>query len=193
MTSSSASKSQLRARLRERRRNLDLRTRAAAAMAVCEQIVTFPQWPTARRVALYIANDSEMDTAPLAALCRDAGKLLFLPVMQKDQTLHFAAWDAEIPLLRNRYGIDEPPATAERVAAADLDIIVLPLVGWDRQGNRLGMGGGYYDRSLAGVSGPVLAGLAYSMQELAGLPRDQWDVPLDIVVTEAFVHCCGSG
>ena len=69
-------------------------------------------------------------------------------------------------------------------------IIVLPLVGWDRQGTRLGMGGGYYDRSLAGVSGPLLAGLAYSVQESTVLPRDQWDVPLDIVVTEDCVHCC---
>ncbi len=190
MTSTSASKSDLRARLREQRRSLDLQTRAAAASAVCEQIVTSPHWPEAHRIALYMANDSEMDTTPLAALCRDAGKQLFLPVMQNDKTLRFAAWDAETPLLRNHYGIDEPPATAARRAAADLDIIVLPLVGWDRQGTRLGMGGGYYDRSLAGVSGPVLAGLAYSMQEIAFLPRDQWDVPLDIVVTEACVHCC---
>ena len=193
MTSSSTSKSRLRARLRERRRGLDLQTRAAAALAICEQIVTSPHWTGARRVALYIANDSEMDTAPLAALCRDAGKLLYLPVMQADKTLSFAAWDADTALLRNSYGIDEPPASAARVAAADLDIIVLPLVGWDRQGTRLGMGGGYYDRSLAGVSGPVLAGLAYAMQESAGLPRDQSDVPLDIVVTEDGVHCCRQG
>jgi len=190
MTSSSASKSELRARLRERRRSLDLQTQTAAALAVCEQISTSSHWPEARRIALYMANDNEVDTVPLAAHCRDAGKLLFLPVMQKDKTLRFAAWDPQTPLLRNSYGIGEPPATAERVAAADLDIIVLPLVGWDRRGTRLGMGGGYYDRSLAGVSGPVLAGLAYSMQEIADLPRDQWDIPLDIVVTEDCVHCC---
>lgn len=193
MTTSSASKSELRASLRERRRSLDAQTRTAAARAVCEHIATFPHWPGVRRVALYIANDGEMDTAPLAALCRGSGKLLFLPIMGNDKTLSFAAWDADTLLLRNSYGIDEPPATATRMEASELDIIFLPLVGWDRQGNRLGMGGGYYDRSLAGVKGPLLAGLGYTAQELPKVPRDKWDVRLDIVVTEDCVHRCRAG
>lgn len=193
MTSSSASKSELRASLRERRRSLDAQMRTAAARAVCEHIATMPNWQDARRAGLYIANDGELDTAPLAALCRGSDKRLFLPIMGNDKTLSFAPWHADTLLLRNSYGIDEPPATAARIEAGELDIIFLPLVGWDRQGNRLGMGGGYYDRSLAAVKGPLLVGLGYSAQELPEVPHDQWDVRLDIVVTEDRLHYCRAG
>jgi 5-formyltetrahydrofolate cyclo-ligase len=69
----------------------------------------------------------------------------------------------------------------------------MPLVGWDRAGNRLGMGGGYYDRTLQSVSGPLLVGIAYSVQEVDDIPRESWDVALDIVLTEAGIHVCSGG
>jgi 5-formyltetrahydrofolate cyclo-ligase len=66
----------------------------------------------------------------------------------------------------------------------------MPLVGWDRQGGRLGMGGGFYDRALAGIKGPLLVGLAHAVQEVPQVPIDDWDVPLDFVVTESALHQC---
>ncbi len=185
-----ADKSLLRARLREGRRQLSETQRQSAARALCHHVVDLPCWSQARRIALYMAGDGEIPTGPLAALCRTAEKQLFLPVMGADRTLSFAAWARDVPLVRNDFGIEEPSADAETVDVAQLDIIFMPLVGWDRQGGRLGMGGGYYDRSLNGVRGPLLVGLAYSLQETSALPRDEWDVPLDFVVTElAAYHC----
>lgn len=185
-----ASKSLLRARLREVRRQLSEVQRNSAAQALCHHVVDLPCWSRARRVALYMAGDGEIPTTPLAALCRSAEKQLFLPVMGEDRTLSFAAWARDAPLVRNSFGIEEPPVAAETVDVAQLDIIFMPLVGWDRQGGRLGMGGGYYDRSLEGVRGPLRVGLAYSLQETSRLPRDEWDIPLDFVITELAAHRC---
>ena len=185
-----ASKSLLRARLRASRRQLGEAERNSAALALCRHVIDLPLWSRARRVALYMAGDGEIPTGPLAALCRTAEKRLFLPVMGSDRTLSFIAWETGVPLVRNGFGIEEPPAGAEPVDVAQLDIIFMPLVGWDRQGGRLGMGGGYYDRSLNGVRGPLLVGLAYALQETPRLPRDEWDVPLDFVVTELAAHRC---
>ena len=185
---SCASKPRLRTLLRERRQQLDIRTRNSAALAACEHFTTLPAWLRALRIALYMPMDAEIDTAPLAARCRAAAKQLFLPVMGEDKRLDFAGWEEDTPLHRNGYGIAEPPATAPRVEAGELDIVVLPLVGWDRQGSRLGMGGGYYDRSLAGINGPLLAGLAYSVQEVPHIPWQEWDIPLDVVVTESGTY-----
>jgi 5-formyltetrahydrofolate cyclo-ligase len=77
-----------------------------------------------------------------------------------------------------------------RCPVAELDIIFLPLVGWDRSGGRLGMGGGFYDRTLAKLSGPVLVGLSHAEQEVAEVPREEWDVPLQFVVTDTEMVRC---
>lgn len=129
---------------------------------------------------------------PLRALCHGADRQLFLPVIVANKQLSFAQWAIDAKLTANRYGIPEPHDQAPRCAVADLDIIILPLVAWDRQGGRLGMGGGYYDRTLAGVRGPLLVGLSHAQQEVPQVPRDDWDVPLDFVVTENALHQCGA-
>ena len=183
-------KATLREQLRQRRRALSPQHQSAAATSVATHIARIPRWTTASRVALYLASDGEIDTAPLSADCRAAGKQLFLPVIGEKNLMAFAEWPQGSELTANRYGIPEPPPAAQRCAAAALDIIVLPLVAWDETGGRLGMGGGFYDRALAGVNGPLLVGLAHSVQQLPQVPRDDWDVPLDFVVTENALHCC---
>lgn len=185
-------KSSLRSELRERRVALSATKRQRAAVAASLHAREIPGWATARNIALYIAADGEVDTAPLAALCRRAGAQLFLPVMQAGKSLAFAHWHPASRLVQNSYGIAEPPADAARIEVAELDIIFLPLVGWDREGGRLGMGGGYYDRTLEGKRGPLLVGLAYSVQEVSRIPREDWDVPLDCVLTELGVQICAA-
>jgi 5-formyltetrahydrofolate cyclo-ligase len=110
----------------------------------------------------------------------DSGRLQFLPLEPGD------------PMRPNRYGIDEPAAGRAPWPLWTLDLILMPLVAVDRQGNRLGMGGGYYDRSLAALSRggrrPLLIGLAHQCQCTATLPDAHWDVPLDGVITEAGCH-----
>ena len=150
------------------------------------------RWPGAGRIALYLAADAEVDPAPLAAAARSAGKDLFLPVIEADDSLSFARWREGAQLLPNRFGIPEPAADEQRCPARELDIIFLPLVGWDGSGMRLGMGGGFYDRSLEGVVGPLRVGLAYALQERPALPAEPWDARLDYVATEiALVACRG--
>ena len=183
-------KAQLREKLRQQRRALGPQDQSAAAAAAAIHITRIPRWPTARLIALYLPSDGEVDTTPLGAVCRAAGKQLFLPVIGEKNLMDFAEWRQGSELIANRYGIPEPPDTAKRCAAAALDIIVMPLVGWDKTGGRLGMGGGFYDRALAGVKGPLLVGLAHSVQQLPHIPRDDWDVPLDYVVTDSALHCC---
>jgi 5-formyltetrahydrofolate cyclo-ligase len=184
------SKSQLRQDMRRRRQALEPLSQRAAAEAATNHLTRLPAWPGARRIALYLASDGEVDTRPLAARCRDSGKQLFLPVIDQRNLLQFAEWVDGVELLPNRYGIPEPPDSSARCPAAELDILVLPLVAWDRGGGRLGMGGGFYDRALAGIDGPVLVGLAHALQEVPQVPRDDWDITLDFVATDSDLHQC---
>ena len=190
MPSSIPSKSQLRSELRQRRQALGQQAQSAAARGVVSSVTNLPLWSAARRVALYLAADGEIDTGPLATRIRNSEKALFLPVIQADNSLRFAAWHSSEPLLSNRYGIPEPAPDAALCPVEELDIVFIPLVGWDRAGGRLGMGGGFYDRTLEGVRGPVLVGLAHDVQEVDNIPRENWDVPLDFIATDTTLYCC---
>jgi 5-formyltetrahydrofolate cyclo-ligase len=195
MSDPALSKSRLRAELRRRRRELGVAAQRVAALAMVRQVVALPAWPGARRIALYLATDGEIDTTPLSDLARAQGKALFLPVIEAGDTLAFAAWPAGGPLLRNSYGIAEPAGGAARSPVTELDILFLPLVGWDRRGGRLGMGGGFYDRTLSAVAGraapgPLLVGLAHALQESERIPREAWDISLDFVATDTALYRC---
>ncbi len=119
-----------------------------------------------------------------------AGKRTYLPVLH-GRRLWFLPYDSETPLARNRFGILEPDVSPKRRRALEaLDMVLVPLVAFDEQGNRLGMGGGYYDRTFAYLLGrrrwtrPLLVGVAYEFQCSAALPTRPWDVPLQAVATE---------
>lgn len=190
MSTPAAQKAALRRELRERRRSLSAREQAAAAKSIASIVQQLPGWSEARHVALYLAADGEIDCAVVAAAARQDGKNLYLPVINTDNSLGFAAWDEDEPLLENRFGIPEPPVHAARCPLATLHIVLLPLVGWDNDGGRLGMGGGFYDKTLAGVHGPLLAGLAHDCQRTHKIPREAWDVALDFVVTPSSLQDC---
>jgi 5-formyltetrahydrofolate cyclo-ligase len=184
-------KARLRGELRDRRRSLAPDQQALAARSLTATVTRLPAWQGARTLALYLAADGEIDTLPLAGLARRERKSLYLPVIQPDDSLRFARWEQDSTLQPNRFDIPEPPAGTPLGSAAEMDIIFLPLVGWNRHGVRLGMGGGFYDRTLAGVSGPLLVGLAHDEQETDVLPRDEWDIALDAVATGTALHICG--
>jgi 5-formyltetrahydrofolate cyclo-ligase len=191
MPDSNLSKAQLRSTLRRRRQALSADQQGLAAQAVSDHIAELPDWSTAQRIALYLAADGEIDTAPLSELGRARHKELFLPVIKADNSLVFAEWRPDSVLSTNRFGIPEPPTQARRCPAQDLDIVFLPLVGWDLQGGRLGMGGGFYDRTLAGIAGPLLVGLAHANQQVDCIPREEWDISLDFIASDAALHFCG--
>jgi 5-formyltetrahydrofolate cyclo-ligase len=183
-------KAGMRRELRRRRRALAPGQQATAALAVAATLATLPAWRDAAAIALYLPADGEIGTEAIATRARQAGIALYLPVVNELGDMHFAAWREGDTLQPNRYGIPEPPADAPRAATAAVDIICLPLVGWDTHGGRLGMGGGYYDRLLSGVEGPLKVGLAHACQRVGAVPREHWDIKLDYVATDDGLHDC---
>ena len=132
-------------------------------------------------VAAYVPVGSEADPADLIDTARRAGCRLALPhVVDRATPLRFLGWDAD-PLSAGPFGLTQPPADADEVAP---DIILTPLVGFDRGGNRVGQGAGHYDRVFAAHPAAWRVGVASSVQEVAALVPDPWDVPLHAVVTE---------
>jgi 5-formyltetrahydrofolate cyclo-ligase len=195
--SAARAKAELRRALRARRLALPAAERRAAAERLAAQVARLRLYRASRRIALYLANDGEIDPAPLGARAAAAGKRCYLPVLSRlgTERLWFApAWRGA-RLRLNRFGIPEPQLPmGERVRAGELDLILVPLVGFDPAGNRLGMGGGFYDRSLEFLGmrrrwrKPHLVGLAYELQRLARLPAEPWDIPLAAIVTERGVY-----
>lgn len=182
-------KETLRTALRQRRRALAEGEQQSAAEAVAAHVAQLPGWHSARKVALYMAADGELDPTPIAARARREEKTVFLPVITADRRLQFHPWQEGAPLTTNHYGIPEPTGT-DPVAIQTLDYIFLPLVGWDERGGRLGMGGGFYDRSLAGVEGVAFVGLAHECQRVPAIPVERWDVRLHFVATGLALHTC---
>lgn len=181
----------LRRRLRDRRRAVPAAAAARAARRASRRLLRSPQFRRARHVALFLSADGELPTEPFAAAARAHGKRLYLPVVRRDGRLAFCRWHRHSPLRNNRFGIAEP-ARARRRAAGRLDLVLVPLVAFDATGGRLGMGGGFYDRSFAfrvrrRRRHPWLVGWAYEFQRLPVVPMAPWDVALDAVATERRV------
>ena len=177
-------KRQLRQTLRARRRLLPRWSQRRAAQRLARIAARQHWFRRAHSLALYFANDDEMDPAPLMKLARAAGKRIFLPRL-RDKQLEFVAHGIGGKLRRNGFDIPEPVGAA--ISLRKLDVVCVPLVAFDHGGRRLGMGGGFYDRTFArkrNAQRPLLIGLAYAFQEVAQLPCERWDVPLAGVVTE---------
>jgi 5-formyltetrahydrofolate cyclo-ligase len=181
-------KAGLRKSLRQRRGALSTTEQRAAAQSLVDPVIQLPPWSSAKCIAIYRANDGEIDTGPLETIARSLGKQIYLPTITEDDSLEFACWDTDDTLTKNRYHIPEPPASAARCSPSQLDIVFLPLVGWDLFGVRLGMGGGYYDRALANAAGPLLVGLAHECQRVEEVPRQSWDIVLDFIATDVALY-----
>ncbi len=187
------SRSDQRRQLRARRCALSERERLKRSDALCRRLSRQALFRTSSRIAVYLPQDGEVETRALIELCWSTGKQVYLPVLVPflDNRLWFARYRADSALVSNRYAIPEPEVVhRERIAAQALDLVLTPLVGFDLNGNRLGMGGGFYDRSFAFLLDrkhwrkPRLIGLAYEFQQLPSLPAQPWDVPLAAVATD---------
>jgi 5-formyltetrahydrofolate cyclo-ligase len=189
-----AEKARLRREIRAKRLALPATEVRAAAHRAVHRLWSLPILTRARTLALYLPTGGELDCTPFAAQAWRRGRAVFLPVIT-GATLRFAPFDADSELRPNRFGIPEPvtPVRGWRTAR-QLDVIIAPLVAFDTQGHRLGMGGGYYDRALAFLMRrscarrPHFVALAFEMQKIVVLPAEEWDVRLDAVVTEATTY-----
>ena len=187
LTNNVTDKRALRNALRQRRRGIPATAQKKAALALLDAVVELPQWNGARRIALYTAFDGEVDPTPIAESALASGKTVCLPVVGPDTTLQFRDWDGQQALEQNRYGIAQPLDGAPDVMGS-IDIIFLPLVAFDLNGNRLGMGKGYYDRALAKARQVTRVGLAHTCQQVERLTPESWDVPLDYIATDTALH-----
>ena len=187
------SRAQLRRQLRKRRRALSRAQQRAAARRLQRAMAQDLRFIRARHIAFYLANDGEIDPAPLMQHARRLGKHCYLPVLSRwpSTTMRFQRLATGQRWQHNRFGIREPRAQRSlQVKAWRLDLVLLPLVGFDTAGNRLGMGGGFYDRAFAWrrwrthTRRPRLLGLAHHCQQVEHLDGASWDIPLDAVVTD---------
>ncbi len=187
-TSPDNQRQQIRSDIRHRRRALSNDQQRRAAQQAAQQAVSFPPLAQAKKVALFLSVDGELDTRPLIELLWQRGQQVYLPVLHPFSAGHllFIRYLPDTPLTPNRLRIPEPPLDIRQMATLEqLDLILVPLVAFDAYGQRLGMGGGYYDRTLQHWQqhGCLPAGFAHSCQQVEALPVADWDIPLPALIT----------
>jgi|SRR5690554_1330166 len=187
---------QLRRIMRQRRRSLTPAQQALAARRLKQQLQNDPLFLRARSVALYLANDGEIDPSEIAEFIWQQRKRCFLPVLHPvlENQLWFYEYTPQTQLRQNRFRIWEPDIRQQpRRPAWALSLVLFPLVAFDDEGGRLGMGGGFYDRTFAFIRHgkplrPRLVGLAHDFQRVDSLDKQPWDIPLDAVATDRKIY-----
>lgn len=189
----------LRQSLRTRRDSLSSAVVARNSQLIAAQLL--PLLQDAERIAGYLSFGNEVNVEKLLADCRARHSTTFVPLIQSDHTLLFSPLDENTVIVQNRYGIREPVHDShDCLAPTALDAVLVPLLGFDPHCNRMGMGGGYYDRSFThrrhpdSAAGsvqsttPLLIGVAHQLQCVDNISTQWWDVPLDMVVTEDRIY-----
>ena len=175
------SKEELRRELLKAREDLDPYERDKISREIVQNILSLPEFISAKKILLFYPVKGEPDISPLFEEVLRRGAELFLPRVAGDGLEPVRVKDLS-DLRPGRYRIPEP-ASGEVVDPEDMDFIAVPGVAFDREGYRIGFGKGYYDRLLKRVGAPKI-GVAYSFQVLDYIPRNEWDEPVDLVVTE---------
>lgn len=178
-----ALRNQLRQQIRKTRANLTALQQQQAEDSITQQALALIEERNAQHIALYISFDGEISTDKLIKILWAQGKQVYLPVLHPFNPNHllFLRYLPDTPMLKNKFGIWEPKLNVQNVLPLDeLDILFTPLVAFDKQGNRLGMGGGFYDRTLQNWQNTsfIPVGLAHQCQQVEQLPTEVWDVPL---------------
>lgn len=189
-------KPELRNLLRGRRAAIGRTERRRAAAALARNALHHGLLARYRRIGIYLAHGAEINTLALINRALGLRRACYLPMLPfgRGRMLWFNRLQPGQPWVSNRYGIPEN-ATTQQLRARQLDLLFVPLVGFDDHGNRIGMGGGFYDTTLAYLRRrvawrkPYLVGVAFECQHISGeLPHDPWDAPLDAVLTERGLH-----
>ncbi len=194
-----AQRPNLRQLLRTRRDSLSEAVVARNSQLIAAQLQ--PLLQDAGRIAGYLAFGKEVNVEQLLADCRARHSTTFVPLIQSDHTLLFSPLDDSTVIVQNRYGIREPVyESRDCIAPMALDVVLVPLLGFDPHCHRMGMGGGYYDRSFTHrrhpaptaspeqSTTPLLIGVAHQLQCVDNISTQWWDVPLDMVVTESRIY-----
>ncbi|HFC93552.1 MAG TPA: 5-formyltetrahydrofolate cyclo-ligase [Leucothrix mucor] len=189
-------KNKLRSQLQQQRNSLSTVQQALIAQKICQKVSQANCFRNAQHIAFYTPVKGEAN--PLA-LQNEAKKSFYLPVLSTANRFHlnFVKIDKNTKYKNNIYAIPEPIYSPQDIIpATQLDLVIMPLVAVDKEGHRMGMGGGYYDRSFAfkldsNTGSPMLLGFAYDFQLVDKLIAESWDVPLDYIATNReFIEVC---
>jgi 5-formyltetrahydrofolate cyclo-ligase len=183
----------LRQRNRKLRAQLSKDELEAAALQLFDRISVLPEFINASQIATYSAVNGEISLNPIIDLALEMGKQIYLPNLDL-KSLRFSPYFHGQKMRINRFRLPEPDVTDDEMLAPEaLDLVLAPLVVFDPQRNRIGMGGGYYDRSFefrkqAERDAPILIGVAHELQKVDQLIAEDWDVRLDMVVTDGGIY-----
>jgi len=185
----------LRKEILNKRAKLSSAFQQQAATKVVNFIFNTTIFKKSKHVAAYFPVRGEMDPRSLIKQAWQENKTCYLPIVMENHTLSFAEYNKNDLLINNLYSIPEPcRETCKLINPRNLDIVIVPLVAFDTNGNRLGTGAGYYDRTFAFTkrlrrrNKPYLIGIAYEFQKSSVLIPQSWDVPLNMIVTEARIY-----
>jgi len=184
------SRSSIRQFMREKRSNLSDQQQLSAAKRLSQNILCQPWYQRTLNIGIYLANDGEVDPIVMATKALYRGKSCYLPSLHPIKKGQLWFGDYQGPMLKNKFGIAEPDPNRNNMhTAKQMDVVFMPLVAFDKNGGRLGMGGGFYDRTFEFLKNtqsqkPKLIGLAHHFQEVESLPTEDWDIPLSAIITD---------
>lgn len=186
-------KAALRKMLREARLSLTPDMIVSYSQKITDTLLTLTSFRQAIRIGCYLPMQNEVDLSSFIQQVWQMKKQSCLPVLNSLNEMDFYIYTPATELIKNKYGIDEPNRlTHQKINPEHLDLLLIPLVAFDAQGNRLGQGAGFYDRYLAHYQKtekkPTTIGIGYELQKIDHLPIDKWDIPLDFIVSEKHVY-----
>jgi len=180
--------------IKEKRSQLSEKELSLTSKAITERIRSFKFPKELTKIGIYYAVNNEVDVHPLCKILWQESKRVYLPIVEKKKLL-FGEYRDTSNLKNNRFKIPEPIVGIEsQISAFELDLIFMPLVAFDPMGNRIGMGGGFYDRTLDNkqldndLKKPILVGVAYEFQKQNQIQPNPWDIPLDMIFTESKIY-----
>ena len=183
--------------MRQLRGAVPLKDRLAAAARINQSVLDLDVIQAAKAIGGFLAFDGEADPLPLMTWANEMQRQVFVPmIVGKGKPLMFSPWHPDVAMRLNRFGIAEPDVPENQwIAPQELDIVITPLVAFDENCHRLGVGGGFYDRSFAFLNSlepdrrrPIMIGFAFELQRVKSITRQSWDVLLDAVVTERSIY-----
>jgi len=210
-----STRNEIRKKILVQRNQLSTEDQTSLSEIICNRVLNFKEFKHCEKVAFYVANKGEVDpgkiiatrqlplshfvTAPPTGGSEPIEQLpyeFYLPILdpKKPNHLWFQKYDPKEKLIPNRYGIPEPKLDPNKlINANELDCVLVPLVAFDKNCERLGMGVGYYDRTFSFLQNikrphkPLLIGLAYEFQKIEVCEPKEWDIPLDYIVTDTKI------
>lgn len=186
----SDSQTQIRSSARRARESFGIQRATMASAKIAAAVTSLPEFLSAKTVACYLAIPGEVDTGEVIASAWAREKRVFLPVTGSNSSMNFHEHTEDLPLVTSKLGIEEP-VNGDKIPASELDLVIVPLVAFDKDGNRIGMGGGYYDRAFSFLGDqqqttkPLLVGIAFECQRVEEITPNPWDIPLSCVLTES--------